>query len=449
MQLYKGCPAMIKTHKYRIYPNKTQQRELWHWLRVLCDVYCILVDYKSRLWQTSGRHASEKDLQEMFYSMREFEPCIRDLPQALFTVMIRYRIMSAYRSFFALIKRYKEDPEGLTGRPQTIDIKSHNNWAILKRNRYESGDQGYAKDLPKRLFDSIEFGADKNNRHARIEGSRLYLSKFNSGGIKVKLHRPIDGELRRIVVKREYSKWYACCSIKCEPVPVKIPKKKREVGVDLGVTYLVATSDGKQYAGVEAYKKSADRLRMLYALRSRKHYGSKSDRKISREIGRTWEHIRNTRKTIVDQVVHDLIENYDVIYHEDIDIAGLLSRKDDKGRRRTINKRLTDQIWGTLLNRLREKIEGHEDKASGKRTGGIPGKKLIGVPAHYTSQMCSRCYRIKKMGLSQRVYRCAVCGLVLDRDVNAAINILHFGQNEVSLFIARERWRERHAVAAD
>jgi transposase len=435
----------MKTHKYRIYPNKTQEKELMHWMRVMCDVYCILVDYKSRLWESSGRNAKEKDLRVMFYSLREYEPEIYDLPQALFTVMIKFRIMPAYRSFFALIKKYRDDNESLNGRPQTIDIKSHNNWAILKRNRYESGSREYAKDLPKRAFDSMQFGADPNNRHAWIDCKRdglkeinkLHLSKFKSGGIKTRIHRPIDGDLRFIVIKREYDKWYACCCIDDEtPVP-KIPKNRREVGIDLGINKVVTTSDGKKYPQIQAYTRYASKLNELNSIRSRKEFGSHSQRKIRREIGRTWEHIRNTRNSISDQIVHDLIENYDVIYHEDINISGLLSRKDEKGRRKAINKRLSDQIWGTILRKLSEKIAG------------IPGKKLIPVPSHYTSQLCSRCYHIQKMPLYKRSYKCPRCGLEIDRDINAAKNILNFGRNELCLFIARERWKERHAVAAD
>lgn len=448
---------MLKTHKYRIYPNKTQERELIHWTRVMCDVYCILVDYKSRLWESSGRHAGEKDLREMFYSIREHEPEIYDLPQALFSVMIRFRIMPAYRSFFALIKKYKENNDSLGARPQTIGIKSHNNWAIIKRNRYESGSREYAKDLPKRVFDSIQFGADPNNKHAWIESAhdglkernKLHLSKFKSGGIKIRVHRPIDGDLRFIVVKREYDKWYACCCIESEEATIKVPKNKREIGIDLGIKSLVTTSDGKHYAQIEAYTKYARKLSELQTIRSRKEFGSNSHRKIRREIGGTWEHIRNSRRTIVDQVVHDLVENYDVIYHEDIDIAGLLSRKDSKRRRKAINKRLSDQIWATVLKRLGEKINGRKDRSTGDCKGGIPGKKLIPVPAHYTSQMCSRCYHIQKMPLSQRVYRCPRCGLVFDRDVNSAKNVLNFGRNELCLSIAEHRWRERHEKAAD
>jgi transposase len=429
---------MIKTNKYRLYPNKTQEQELRHWLRVVCDVYCILVDYKSRLWETTGRHAKEKDLREMFKLVRQHEEEIWDIPQAIFTVLIRFRIMTAYRSFFALIKKFKDEKSNLTGRPHTIDIKSHNNWAIIKRNRYESGDRRYAKDLPKRVFDSIQFGADKNNRHAWIEKDRLYLSKFRFGGIKIRVHRPIDGDLRFIVLKKEYNKWYACCSIACEAKRVEVPKLKRDVGIDLGITSLVTTSNGKHYAGIEAYKKAADKLSYLCQKRSGKQYGSKSNRKVNREIGKVWEKIRNIRKTIIDQTVHELVNNYDIIYHEDIDIRSLLSRNDSSGRRKMINKRLTDQIWGTFLKRMGEKIAT------------LPGKQMIPIPAHYTSQMCSRCYRIKSMPLSSRIYRCPHCGLIMDRDVNAAINILNFGRGEFGAWIAADRWKKRHPeIAAD
>lgn len=454
---------MLKTHKYRLYPNKTQEAELMKWMRVMCDVYCNLVDYKARLWESSivrkegqddykaiiwgekGRHAGEKDLREMFYKIRDIDPSIADLPQALFNVMIRFRIIPAYRSFFALIKKYKDDKGSLSGRPSTIDIKSHNNWAIIKRNRHESGDNTYAKDLPKRKFDSIQFGADPNNKHAWIDKGRLYTSLPRGAaqdhpfrkGIKARIHRPIDGDLRFIIVKREYNKWYACCSIECDPPVIEVPKHKREVGIDLGIKSIITTSDGKHYSQIEAYSRFAKKLNDLNAIRSRKEFGSKSHWKIRREIARTWEHIVNMRKTITDQVIHDLIENYDVIYHEDINVSDLLSRKDEKGRRKNINKWLSDQIWGAVLKKL------------GEKTKAIEGKELIAVPAHYTSQLCSNCYYIQKMPLGNRLYRCPRCGSVLDRDVNAAKNILNFGRQELCLFIAQERWRERHKMAAD
>jgi len=95
---------MLKTHEYRMYPNKTQEKELMCWMRIMCDVYCILTDYKSRLWESSGRHASQKDLYEMFQSIRPLQPEIKDVAQALFYVMVRYRIMPAYRSFFATLQ---------------------------------------------------------------------------------------------------------------------------------------------------------------------------------------------------------------------------------------------------------------------------------------------------------------------------------------------------------
>lgn len=227
----------------------------------------------------------------------------------------------------------------------------------------------------------------------------------NVGKVKVKWHRPIpaNAEVKTVVLKRVGNKWYAIFQLEL-PDPEPAEHCGPVVGIDLGLTAFVALSDGKCVEAPRYFRKAQRKLRRQQRRVSRRKRGSSRQRRAVRQVAKTYEHIANQRRDFQHKLSHSLVNEFSLIAVEDLNIKGLAKSM--------LSKSIHDAGWSAFLRMLAYKAEG-------------AGSQLVSVDPRFTSQACSRCGCIVRKDLSVRVHDCPECGLILDRDVNAAINILN------------------------
>jgi putative transposase len=240
---------------------------------------------------------------------------------------------------------------------------------------------------------------------AFLNDNTLKLSKI--GEIAVILHRSIpDGfTLKQATILHKADGWYVSLSMEDNAVPAPLPVDdiKTSVGIDVGLEKFLTTSDGESISVPQFYRNGQAKLARQQRKLSRKQKGSKNYAKQASKVAKLHLHVARQRKEFHYQVAHWLCAKYDLIGFEDLNIKGLA--------RTRLAKSILDVAWGAFLNILQA--------VAVKR-----GKQAIEVDAKRTSIECSGCgVRVEK-SLSDRVHNCPNCGLVIDRDWNAAINIL-------------------------
>jgi putative transposase len=247
---------------------------------------------------------------------------------------------------------------------------------------------------------------------AAVDGGMLSLSKL--GRLRLRLHRPLAGTPKTVTVSREADGWYACIS--CADVPTHpLPPTGQETGIDVGLKVFLVAADGETVDNPRHYRKAERRLARAQRRVSRRTQDSKRRRKAVRLLARTQQQVQRQRRHFHHTTALDLLRRYDVVYLEDLQVRNMV-------RNRHLAKSISDAGWAAFRAIL-------EAKAA------CAGRQVIAVPAQYTSQDCSgvlpdgsRCTQRVVKSLSVRTHVCPSCDLVLDRDENAARNILRAGQ---------------------
>ena len=238
----------------------------------------------------------------------------------------------------------------------------------------------------------------------RIVGNRLKVTHF--GEIKLKLHRAVKGKVKTLVLKRESSgKWFAIFASE-EESAVSCPNYGAKVGIDLGLSKLAVASDGSIIANPRHIKKHERKLALLGRRLSKKKRGSSNRVKAKVKLAGAYEKLANSRLDFLHKTSSSLVNRYSVISLENLNIKGMVQEK--------FGKQIYDAGWGLLASMLCCKAES-------------AGCKVVFVNPKGTTQQCSRCGITVPKTLADRVHDCPSCGLVLDRDLNAARNILKRG----------------------
>jgi putative transposase len=223
---------------------------------------------------------------------------------------------------------------------------------------------------------------------------RLYLSKI--GHIKIKMHRPIEGHIKTLTIQRDcLGNWWACFA--CEYVPVPLPPNTHIIGVDVGLESFATFSTGEKVENPRFFRHDEKAL-------------AKAQRKgHKRAVQYIHRRIANRRTDFAHKLSRRLVNEYQFIAFEDLNIVGMQNRN-----HRGLNKSIGDAAWRQLRQYT-------EYKAA------YAGRTFVAVDPRNTSQMCSGCGSIAFKDLSVRIHSCPRCGLALDRDHNAALNILARG----------------------
>ena len=227
---------------------------------------------------------------------------------------------------------------------------------------------------------------------------------------------PIVGTVKTLTIRRDaVGNWYACFSCEVEPTP--LPLTDKVVGVDLGLTTFAYLSDGTKIARQRWMKQDAKDIARLQRKKERFAQGSPQRRKVIRALCHAYERAANRRKNFAHQASRKLVNEYQFIAFEKLDIQEMQAR--DGNGSKVIRRGIADAAWGQFVQFTTYKAAN-------------AGRGVALVNPRGTTQICSGCGEIVPKDLSVRLHDCPHCGLRLNRDHNAALNILALGLQSIS-----------------
>ena len=289
--------------------------------------------------------------------------------------------------------------------------------------RVKAGEKpGYPRFKGHDRYDSFTF---PQSGFKLLKDGRLHLAKI--GDVKIKLHRPVIGQIKTLTVRCDrIGNWYACFSCIVEPRP--LPPSIEVVGVDLGLTIFAMLSNGEKIKRERWMKRDSKDVARLQRKKERLSKGSPERGKAIHALCHSYQRQTNRRNNFAHQESRKLVNRYGLIVFEDLDIRGMQASGN-----RIINKGIADVAWNRFVSFTEAKAEDAE-------------RSVIRVDPKNTTQQCSRCGQIVKKGLHVRVHDCPHCGLKIDRDLNAALNVLARGL--ASIPARRDRSRATSVAAA-
>jgi len=282
--------------------------------------------------------------------------------------------------------------------------------AFFRRVKEGTEEVGYPRFKGFGRYDSITYPQYGNG--VRLDGDRLILSKV--GAVHVVLHQPIEGAIKTVTLRRARTgKWYA--SFSCEVEPERLPPHMAVVGVDMGLESFLTTSDGSKVDHPRFYRRDEADLKRVQKLKDAAKNAQKWDehRRRKKALAHIHERIANRRADFAHKQSRILVERYQVIAFEELEPQHM-------GRTRGMRKSIRDAAWSQLIQYTCAKAEE-------------AGRTVVLVNPRNTSKMCSRCGELVEKDVRVRVHECPYCGLVVDRDQNAAINILRLGLHNLRL----------------
>ena len=279
--------------------------------------------------------------------------------------------------------------------------------------RCKSGETpGFPRFRSQRRYDSFSVGP------AKVKKDRVHVPKL--GHIKFNLHRPIEGTIKNTILKRDAAgKWWITFQCDLGEAPPKV-LIRTTVGIDVGLTSLATLSTGVSIHNPRYFEAGQELLKKRQRDLARKKKGSKNRERARVLVAKAHAHVHHQRLNHAREEAKKLVEQFDLISFEDLNIKGLASGM--------LAKSVHDASWGLFRHAVACKAE-------------CAGKTIGSVDPRGTSQRCSRCGALVRKTLADRVHRCPHCELVLDRDHNAAINIDALGRSalEPKLFFGEER----------
>ena len=253
---------------------------------------------------------------------------------------------------------------------------------------------------------------------------KLNLSKI--GRVKIKLHREIEGTIKTCTIKREANLWYAVFTteydLEFDPSMAFHPTT-REIGVDLGINSFAALSDGTFIENPRFYRNEEEKIQSAHRKIARRKKGSHRRNRAKKELSRLYRKVRNKRRDFLHKQSRKLVNENAVLVFEDLQVDNMTKRpkpkQDENGKylpngavaKGGLNKSILDAGWSAFVALCTSKAEE-------------AGCTVVKVAPHDTSQVCSNCGCVVKKDLSVRWHSCPHCGCELDRDHNAALNIL-------------------------
>jgi len=377
---------MRRTFKYRLYPNKEQSVALEYQLNEARVLYNAALQERREAWRRRSVSLNYYDQANQLKEIR----AAGNLGLANYSACqdVLRRVDKTFKAFFRRVKAGQK-----AGYP-----------------RFKSRDR----------YGSFTFPAWGDGCHLTDAGR---LKVQGVGVIKLKMHRLIAGEIKTLTLKHEVGKWYACFSVVVD-MPDDLPPLEA-IGIDVGLYSFAALSTGELVANPRNLKAGLGKLRRCQRKVARRKKGGNGRRKAVRLLQKAHARVKNRRADFQHKLSRRLVDNYGLITVEDLNIKGL--------SRGMLAQSVNDAGWDSFLAKLAYKAEE-------------AGGQLVRVNPNGTSQVCSRCGCLPDVPktLADRIHSCPHCGLVVDRDVNAARNILRLG-----LSLATGTWGVAPGVVAE
>jgi putative transposase len=353
----------IKTVSAKLYPSRDQEQTLFRFLNVTRWIYNRALEHRIKAWKRRKKSVAYNEQQALLTQWRRRVEWIRAVPVEVERDALR-RVDRGMGTFFRHL-RAGQSP----GFPR---FKNRNRW---------------------RSFEALQTGTYlRESNHVYIPGV---------GPMKYRGLKPFEGAVKGIRVLKKARGWYVQLIVDNGPAPEK-RSVETSVGIDVGLTHFATLSDGRQIENPRWYQNAEHRLRFLQKIVSRRKKGSRRRRKAVNRLARFHERIADTRKDWLHKETRKLVDEFDLIAVEDLNVEGM--------SRSRFGKSILDAAWSEFVNQLSYKAEN-------------AGGSLVRVNPRGTSQECSGCGATVPKLLHDRVHRC-VCGLTLDRDHNAALNIV-------------------------
>ena len=370
---------MIEIRKYRIYPTPEQERTLAEQLETCRRLWNRVLAERKGTWQNEHRTVNRFEQKRQLTVDKKSNEYLRNVYSHV-TQDVILRLERAYQAFFRKSARYPK---------------------FKKYGCYDS------ITYPDAYNGSVKLG---------INRKKIYLSKV--GYVPILVHRdPSEGKNKRCTVKREGAEWYVVLEYEVPDVEPSGLPIEHPVGIDLGLKALIATSDGWHVKPPKPLRAHEKRLKHLQREVSRKKKkGSQNRIKAIEKMAKQSRVVARTRRDFNHKLSRNIADKYDFVAREDLKIRNMV-------RNHCLAKSIHDAGWNQLGGFIDYKVERK-------------GNQSVQVPAPGTTMECCVCKHSQEMPLDVRIYSCPACGNTIDRDDNAARNILERGWVQVGEDIA-------------
>ncbi len=366
---------MIKTMKYRLKPTKKQAHILDSQLEECRTLYNHFLEARKRAWEEERVSLTYHKQAVTLPTLKQRCPTLANIhSQVLQNVAVRVAL--AFQAFFRRCKA-KDTP----GFPR---FRGHGRYDSLTFPQYGTGCQ---------MVDGL-----------------LKLSKI--GTLKVVQHRPVDGTPKTCTLRRASTgKWFV--TLACEVEAQPLPPTGEAVGIDVGLVSFATLSTGKATPCPQFLRRDEQDLKRTQRTLSAAEKGTPARRTRRNIVARVHERIANRRGNFAHQESRKVVNRFDVVAVEDLSVNQMVHNP-------CLAKSMHDAAWSQFATFVAYKAA-------------YAGRAFVAVNPAYKSQDCSGCGHRQKKTLAERTHACTCCGVTLDRDHNAALNILRLGLQSLGL----------------
>lgn len=361
---------MGKAYKFRAYPAKEQQHKINRQMFLAKQLYNMLLEKSKQHFKDTGKTFSQYDMNRWITQLRRKNPEFKEIYSQVLQ-NVADRVAKGYQNFFYRLKARKKGRKVKVGFPRF-----------------------------KKFVSSLTY--PQNNRSFKIGKKRVSLSSI--GRINFVNHREIEGTMKTLTIKKTKSgEWYITISVE-QDSKTFVSNGKPMVGMDFGLTEYATISDKTKIENKRFGKKLESKKRKAQRELSRRKKGGENRNKSRIRLARISGHITRSREDFAHKLSYNLVNSYSFIAHENLQIQNMV-------KNRRLAKSINDASWARTIQFLHYKAEN-------------AGCGVLGINPDNSTQECNDCGNIKKgqekLTLKDRIYHCFNCGLVMDRDLNAA-----------------------------
>ena len=390
---------MRLTFQYPVYPTKTQEQTLLDYFDHLCALQNSARNNRKFAHETEGRFVSQGEQEKLLTEARKRYDDFREVPQD-FQVSVLKRVDKA----FAVFRKRCKEGAAKKGYPRYKTRVRSLTWCLRKHKVKDKTTGGFKRVRQNPIIET-------NFRHNRLKVPKL-------GEVKIRMHRPLQGDPKEVTIVKKASGWYAHISCEISDTPKVEPT--RAIAVDVGTAHYLTTSEGEKEENPRWYRQAEGLLRKHSKDLSRKKKGSHRWQKQQHKLALHHERTTNKRKDFIGKLVYKLYHHQknNVLVAENLNTSNMVQNKH-------LSKSISDASWATFFEWCGNIAERD-------------GFYFHQVDPKNTSQTCSACGEKspKKLSLAIRTFDCSFCGMSLDRDHNAALNILF----RAACALRGERW---------